>query len=66
MTEVVNVNLGSGIQVTQDSHDGEEAKTFGDVDSWIVSEAKKLSEINIRSALDEIRSEETLPIILQG
>ena len=67
MAEVVNVNLGNGIEVTQDNHDEEEeAKTFHDIDSWIVSEAKKLSEINIRSALDELRSEETLPIILQG
>ena len=65
MTEVVNLNLGNGIAVTQDNHE-EEATSFDHVESLILSEAKKLREINIMSALDELRSEETLPIILQG
>ena len=69
MTEVVNVNLSDGIRIdesvngkSQDSPN----QTIYNVDSLIESEAKKLIEANILCALDEIRLEEKLPIILQG
>ena len=47
--------------------DGEDETHFSyDIDSLIASEAKRLRELNIVSALDEIRSEEQISIILQG
>ena len=64
MTEVVNVNLQNELDITKDGED--ETHFSYDIDSLIASEAKKLREVNIVSALDEIRSEEQISIILQG
>ena len=64
MTEVVNVNLQNEQDIIKDGED--ETHFSYDIDSLIASEAKKLREMNIVSALDEIRSEEQISIILQG
>ena len=70
MTEVVNVNLKDEICIDEESvngksHDASDQKIYI-VDYLIESEAKKLREANILCALDELRLEEKLPIILQA
>ena len=65
MTEVVNVNLSDGISIDEKSNTRDRSDPTVYVDSLIESEAKKLREANILCALDEIRLEERLAIIVQ-
>ena len=70
MTDVVNLNFKDDEHISPQNNVGtnekaEEEKSYN-MESLIESESRKMVELNIRIALDEIRSEENYSIILQG
>ena len=68
MTEVVDMDLKNEIhlhKVENVNNDKELDEAYQNMISAIESEAIRLRELNIMHALDELRSEEQLPIVLQ-
>ena len=69
MTEVLDVNVTDEIGIPENENNVSEATghvTTRDINLQIESEAKKLREKNILCALEEIRIEDKISIILQG